>query len=138
MSRLDYLTALTFASAAAAVGAPAHAAAIQPFDAAVFKAAQAGGRPILVDAHAGWCPICHAQAPTLARLAGDPNFDRLLILRLNYDKQTAEKQALGIRRQSTLIAFSGGTETGRSVGVTNPAAITALAQTALNAPGVPR
>lgn len=131
MARIDYLTALTFAAAAAAVAAPAHAAAIQPFDTAVFKAAQAQGRPILIDAHAGWCPICHLQAPTLDRLSRDPAYERLLILRLNYDKQVAEKQALGIRRQSTLIAFNGETETGRSVGVTNAGAITALAQTAL-------
>ncbi len=135
MSRFNPLAALAFGAAATVMAATAHAGAIQPFDTAVFKAAQAGGRPILVDAHAGWCPICHAQAPTLARLANDPNFERLVILRLNYDKQTAEKQALGIRRQSTLIAFSGAAETGRSVGVTNPAAITALARTALDAPG---
>ena len=132
MSRIDYLTALTFAAAAAAISAPAHAAAIQPFTTAAFEAAKAQGRPILVDAHAGWCPICHLQAPTLNKLSQDPAFETLLILRINYDKQNAEKQALGIRRQSTLIAFKGATETGRSVGVTNAGAITALARTALN------
>ena len=132
MARIDYLAALTFAAAAAAYAAPAQAAAIRPFDQAVFNAAQAEGRPILVDAHAGWCPICHLQAPTLDRLSKDAAFDRLLILRLNYDTQRAEKQALGIRRQSTLIAFNGATETGRSVGVTNAGAITQLAQTALH------
>ncbi len=132
MSRIDYLTALTFAAAAAAISSPAFAADIQPFDQAVFQEAQAQGRPILVDVHAGWCPICHLQAPTLSRLASDPAFDKLLILRLNYDKQNDEKRALGARMQSTLIAFKGKTETGRSVGVTNRDAITALAQTALN------
>ncbi len=132
MNRLDYLTTLTFAVAAAAVAAPASAAAIQPFSLAAFKAAQAEGRPILVDAHAGWCPICHLQGPTLSRLSTDPAFGKLLILRINYDRQNAEKQALGIRRQSTLIAYKGATETGRSVGVTDAKAITALAQTTLN------
>ncbi|CAN5222006.1 hypothetical protein BH09PSE2_BH09PSE2_09610 [soil metagenome] len=132
MSRIDYLTALTFAAAAAAASSPAYAADIQPFDQAVFERAQAAGRPILVDAHAGWCPICHLQAPTLDRLSTDPAFDKLLILRLNYDKQNDEKRGLGIRMQSTLIAFNGKTETGRSVGVTNRDAITALARTALN------
>ena len=131
MTRIDYLTAITFAAAAAAVSAPAYAAAIQPFDMAVFKAAQAEGRPILVDAHAGWCPICHLQAPTLAKLSQDPAFEKVLILRINYDKQSAERQALGIRRQSTLIAYRGAQETGRSVGVTSPKAITDLAQTTL-------
>lgn len=132
MTRIDYLTALTFAAAAAAIGAPAQAASVQPFDHAVFAAAQAEGRPILVDAHAGWCPICHLQAPTIAKLSQDHAYDRLLILRLDFDKQSAEKQALGIRMQSTLIAFKGRAETARSVGVTDPARISALAQTALN------
>ena len=132
MSRIDYLTALTFAAAAAAVAAPAYAADIQPFTTAAFEAAQAEGRPILVDAHAGWCPICHLQAPTLAKLSTDPAFGRLVILRLNYDKQNDEKRSLGIRMQSTLIAFKGKAETGRSVGVTSREKITELAQTALN------
>ena len=131
----NFFAALGLAATVAAISAPAHAAPIQAFDTAVFKAAQAEGRPILVDAHAGWCPICHLQGPTLDKISKDPAFDKLLILRINYDKQTAEKQALGIRRQSTLIAYHGATETGRSVGVTAAPAITALAQTALKTGG---
>jgi thiol-disulfide isomerase/thioredoxin len=115
----------------ASMSAPAFAASIQPFDMAVFKAAQAQGRPVLVDAHADWCPICHLQRPTIEKLSKDPAFSRLLILRLNFDTQTAEKQALNIRSQSTLIAFHGQVETGRSVGVTSATAITALAENAV-------
>ncbi|HWD67600.1 MAG TPA: thioredoxin family protein [Caulobacteraceae bacterium] len=124
--------ALLAAAAVTAVAAPSRAAAIQPFSEAAFHAAQAQGRSILVDAHADWCPICHLQAPTLAKLANEPAFSKLVILRLNYDRQIAEKQALGIRMQSTLIAFKGSKETGRSVGVTSASQVTALAQTALN------
>lgn len=123
---------LAAVSVSAAIAAPAFAAPIQPFDTAVFKAAQAEGRPVLVDAHAGWCPICAIQNPTLNKLAADPAFDKLLILRINYDKQSAEKRALGITRQSTLIAYAGARETGRSVGETKADKITALARTALN------
>jgi thiol-disulfide isomerase/thioredoxin len=125
-------TALLAATAVAAVAGPSSAAAIQPFSEAAFHAAQAQGRSILIDAHADWCPICHLQAPTLAKLSNDPAFSKLMILRLNYDTQVAEKQALGIRMQSTLIAFKGGKETGRSVGVTSAGQITAMAKTALN------
>ena len=35
-------------------------------------------------------------------------------------------KAFGARMQSTLIAYKGATETGRSVGDTNPASIAAL------------
>lgn len=129
MTRFALLPVLALAGAC--VSAPAFAASIQPFDTAVFKAAQAQGRPVLVDAHADWCPICHLQRPTLEKLSRDPAFSKLLILRLNFDTQAAEKQALNIRSQSTLIAFHGQAETGRSVGVTSATAITALADTAL-------
>ena len=127
-----YLTLLTVAVATAAVAAPAVAGDIRPFTLAAFEQAQAQGRAVLVDAHADWCPICHLQAPTLSKLAADPAFGKLTIMRLNYDKQTAEKQALGIRMQSTLITFKGKQETGRSVGVTSAGQITDLARTALN------
>lgn len=111
--------------------APAMAGEVQPFTLAAFHAAQAAGRAVLVDAHAGWCPICQRQKPTINAMAIDPAFAKLVIFKLNYDKQPDEKRALGIRRQSTLIAYAGQTETGRSAGVTNPDEIRALAATAL-------
>lgn len=110
---------------------PAFAGEIVPFTIAAFHKAQAAGKPILVDAHADWCPTCRRQAPILSAIAKDKAFAQLVILKLDYDAQRAEKQMLGIRQQSTLIAFSGKTETGRSTGVTEPAQIRALANSAL-------
>ena len=40
----------------------------KPFDQAAFDAAQAAGKPILVEVTAPWCPTCKAQAPTLSKL----------------------------------------------------------------------
>jgi hypothetical protein len=54
------------------------------------------------------------------------------LLRLDYDTQNAEKRALGIVQQSTLIAFDGNKETGRLVGVTDPEQIKTLAKSALH------
>ncbi|HUA81259.1 MAG TPA: thioredoxin family protein [Dyella sp.] len=112
--------------------APAIAQPIQPFTTAALKAAQAAGKPVLVDAYASWCPTCRKQAPTIDAMANDPAFAKLLILRLDYDNQTAEKRALGIVQQSTLIAFDGNKETGRLVGVTDPDQIKALAKSAVH------
>jgi len=124
--------AVPFALAVAlAATAAVHAAPIRPFTTQALHAAQASGLPVLVDAHADWCPTCRAQAPTINALATDPAFRRLVILKLNYDTQTDEKRALNIRHQSTLIAFNGARETARSTGETAPAAIRALAATAL-------
>ncbi|RDS83080.1 thioredoxin [Dyella monticola] len=112
--------------------APVMAQPIQPFTTAALKAARAAGKPVLVDAYASWCPICRKQAPTIDAMAKDPAFAKLVILRLDYDNQNAEKRQLGIIQQSTLIAFDGGKETGRLVGVTDSAQIKALAQSALH------
>ncbi|WP_233843402.1 thioredoxin family protein [Dyella sp. 2HG41-7] len=112
--------------------APAMAQPIQPFSTAALKAAQAAGKPVLVDAYASWCPTCRKQAPTIDAMASDPAFAKLLILRLDYDNQTAEKRALGIQQQSTLIVFKGDKETGREVGLTDPDQIKALASSALH------
>jgi thioredoxin 1 len=114
-----------------AFAAPLLAQPIQPFSTAALKAAQDAGKPVLVDAYASWCPTCRKQAPTIDAMAKDPAFDKLLILRLDYDNQTAEKRALGITTQSTLIAFRGSKETGRSVGITDPEQIKVLAKSAL-------
>jgi thioredoxin 1 len=128
--RLKTFNAVTLAITILAA-ASAHASPIEPFDATAFKTAQDQGRAILVDVHADWCPICHLQGPTLEKLSKDPAFSNLLIFRVNFDNQIAERQALKVRMQSTLIAYHGNEETGRSVGVTSAPAITALAKTAL-------
>src|SRR5260370_22292579 len=113
------------------ITAPAFAAPIQPFSDQAFHAAQAKGEPILVDAHADWCPTCRAQAPTLDAISKDHSFAHLVILRLDYDHQTLEKRELGIRHQRTLIAFSRARESARPTGITDPNAISAPAATAL-------
>lgn len=130
MSPLRQLAALLLLSLAFA--APAIAQPIQPFSSAALKAAQAKGQAVLVDAYASWCPTCRKQEPIIDALSKDPAFDKLVILRLDYDNQNAEKRELGIVQQSTLIAFDGGRETGRLVGVTDADEIKKLAQSALH------
>lgn len=130
MSPLRQLAALLLLSLA--FTAPAIAQPIQPFTTAALKAAQAKGQAVLVDAYASWCPTCRKQEPIIDALSKDPAFDKLVILRLDYDNQNAEKRELGIVQQSTLIAFDGGRETGRLVGVTDADEIKKLAQSALH------
>lgn len=117
--------------ALAALASPLQAQPIQPFSLAALKAAQSAGKPVLVDAYAPWCPTCRAQAPTIDKLASDPGYRNLVILRLDYDNQAAEKKVLGISKQSTLIAYRGTHEVGRIVGVTDPAQLRAFAAAAL-------
>jgi thioredoxin-like negative regulator of GroEL len=113
--------------AAALAFGTAHAApAVTPFTQAAFEAAQKSGKPILVEIHADWCPTCKAQEPIISQLRDDPRFKDLVVFRVDYDGQKDVVRKLNVRSQSTLIAFKGTSEAGRSVGDTNKASITAL------------
>jgi thioredoxin 1 len=103
----------------------------KPFDTAAFNAAQSAGTPILVDVFAPWCPVCKAQQKVLGTLKQDPKYSGLLLFKVDYDNQPDVLKSFKVHQQSTLIAFKGKTETGRSVGDTNAASIEALIDTAL-------
>jgi thioredoxin 1 len=107
------LTFLTIAAALTSATAPAFAAEFKPFDRATFDAAQKAGRPTLVEVNAWWCPVCASQTSTIKATVSAPEYAKLLILRINFDKQKAEWQAFNVQKQSTLIAFKGGRELGR-------------------------
>jgi thioredoxin 1 len=117
--------------AAVVLAAPASAAEFKPFDRATFDAAQAQGRPVLVFVHAWWCPVCASQSKTINDTVIAPQYAKLLVLRINYDKQKPEWQAFNVQKQSTLIAFKAGRELGRVSYITDKAKIqTLLALTA--------
>lgn len=105
---------------------PALAAEKQPFQAEAFRKAQESGAPILVDIAAPWCPTCQAQKPIIEKIVQDPRFKALKIFQVDFDTQKDAVRQLNARNQSTLIAFSGGKETARSVGDTNAKSIEAL------------
>jgi thioredoxin 1 len=104
----------------------------KPFDMDAFKAAQSAGKPILVDAYASWCPVCRAQQKVLGDLKTNPKYDTLTLFRIDYDNQADALKDLKIQQQSTLVAFKGAQETGRSVGATKASAIEELVTSALN------
>ena len=110
---------------------PASALPVRPFTPAALAEAQAANQPILVDVHADWCPTCRSQDPTISSLAQDPAFANLVILKLDFDSQKAERKALGVEKQSTLIAYRGKAERSRSTGITDPGQIRTIAAAAL-------
>ena len=103
----------------------------KPFEAASFEAAQAGGKPVLIDVYAPWCPVCKAQQTVLGALKQDAKYNDLTLFKVDFDNQPDVLKSFNVRQQSTLIAFKGKTETGRSVGDTNKASIEALINTAM-------
>ena len=117
------LAAFALASIAAA---SAQAAEFKPFDRAQFDAAQAAGKPVLVDVAAWWCPVCHSQEGTIKKTVADPAYNDLTIFKINYDKQKDEWKRFGVTKQATLIAFKSGREVGRLAFKTNKDEINAL------------
>ncbi len=105
---------------------PASAAETRKYDDAAFAAAQAAGRPILVDVKAWWCPVCASQGRTLKKAITAPEFKQLVIFDVNYDKQKQVMRKFNVTKQATLIGFNGTRQTGRLDGVTDRVKISNL------------
>ncbi|MDE2227760.1 MAG: thioredoxin family protein [Alphaproteobacteria bacterium] len=112
------------------ISSSAFAAETVPFDAARFAAAQRADEPILVHIRASWCPTCAAQKPILERLTAEPDFKNLVVFTVDFDTQKDVVRRFHADMQSTLIAFKGATETGRSVGDTDESSIAKLLRSA--------
>jgi thioredoxin 1 len=116
------LAAIPFMAAIAPVAALDKA----PFDAKAFEDAQTAGKAILVEITAPWCPTCKAQAPILAKLSSTPKFKDMVRFNIDFDSQKDLLRKFNVRMQSTMIAFRGKQEVGRSTGDTNPDSIERL------------
>lgn len=127
ISRRSLIAGIALAAGLATL--PAKAA--EPFTTTAFEAAQAAGKPILVEVFASWCSTCRAQQPIIADISGRPEFADVIVLKVDFDDQKDIVRALGAQMQSTLIAYRGATEVGRTVGDTNPASIEALVRSAI-------
>ena len=81
--------------------------------------------PVLVDFHADWCGPCRMMAPILDEFAHS-RAGKLLVLKLDTDHNPATGERFGIRGIPTLIAFRGGREIGRHVGLAQVKILEAL------------
>lgn len=132
------LLVAAFLPANAALAAPATSSmmmaatpSIEAFDQARFDAAQAADKPILVWVHAPWCPVCREQEKLIKQVAMQPAYRDLVILRIDYDTQKPLWQKFGATQQSTLIAFHGRRETGRSAHETQAAVLEPVIRSSL-------
>src|SRR5215472_1022559 len=126
----DMLSRRAALLAAAAAGSvfvtPAFATETKQFTQDEFAAAQKADKSIFVAIHATWCPTCKAQKPILSELMAESKFKDLVYFVVDFDSQKDTVNFFGAQMQSTLIAFKGEHETGRSVGDTDSSSIAAL------------
>lgn len=108
----------------------AHALDILPYTPAALADAQKAGKPVALHFHASWCPTCRAQDKVFSDFKPDAAL-ALPLLVVDYDKERALKQKLGVRMQSTVIVYRGDKETARIAGETDPAKLKAALQSAL-------
>ena len=107
----------------------AHALDIQPYAAETLAAKQKAGEAVALHFHADWCPTCRAQEKVFNGWKGDASVPGTLLV-VDYDKERELKRQLGVRTQSTVIAYKGTRETGRLAGDTDPKALRAVLDSA--------
>lgn len=112
-----------------AFAATAHlssAAQPKPFTQQEFERLAMAGQPVVVDVAASWCSTCKVQKPIIDRLATQERFKGVEVLTVDFDTEKAFVNWMRVPAQSTLIAFKGGREVGRSVGDTSLAGIESI------------
>jgi thioredoxin 1 len=81
------------------------------FDAKVLKS----DMPVLVDFWAEWCGPCRQIAPVLDEIAKEKE-GKIIVAKVNIDKNPGTPQKFGVRGIPTLILFKGGQAVSTKVG----------------------
>lgn len=102
---------------------------IQPYAPETLAAKQKAGESVALHFHADWCPTCKAQDKVFNGWKGDASVPGTLLV-VDYDKERDLKRQLGVRTQSTVIAYKGSKETGRLAGETDLKALRAVLDSA--------
>lgn len=93
------------------------------FDAEVLRSST----PVLVDFATPWCQPCRVLEPVLHGIA-EKHAGKVKVVRIDADANPDIATRYRVRGFPTVIAFAGGEERGRHVGVTNAATLLALVE----------
>jgi len=105
---------------------------IKPYNQADFDTLTTSGKPVVLDISASWCPTCAAQKPIIDALMKQPAYKDVTLMTIDFDADKHTLKKFKVSMQSTLVAFRGGKDLGRSVGDTSPAGLEGLVRKAAN------
>ena len=86
------------------------------FDAAV--AATAGGKPLIIDFTATWCPPCQRIGPVFAAKAAE-NANEVVMKKVDVDANSEAAQAAGINCMPTFKVYKNGAEVEKMEGASD-------------------
>ncbi len=89
---------------------------IKPFSQQEFDQLTKAGKPVVLEISAPWCSTCKAQKPIIAGLMKQPAYKDVTLLTIDFDSAKPTLKQFKVAVQSTLVAFKGEKEVGRSVG----------------------
>jgi thiol-disulfide isomerase/thioredoxin len=110
----------------------AMAGEIKPFSQQDFDTLTAAGKPVVLDIGATWCPTCKAQKPIIDGLMKQPAYKDVTLMTIDFDAEKPTLKKYKVNMQSTLVAFKGDKEVGRSVGDTTPEGLEGLVKKTVN------
>ena len=96
-----------------------------------FDKLNADGKGVIVAVHAPWCPTCKVQKPIQSELIFSLPYKEVTMMTIDFDSQKDLLKKFNVTMQSTMIAFKGGKEVGRSVGDTSRNGIEGMFQRTL-------
>jgi thiol-disulfide isomerase/thioredoxin len=110
----------------------AMAGEIKPFNQKDFDDLIASGKPVVLDISATWCPTCKEQKPIIDGLMKQPAYKDVTLMTIDFDANKPTLKKFKVTMQSTLVAFKGAKEVGRSVGDTSPQGLEGLIKKSIN------
>lgn len=95
---------------------PTYALEVVPFDADAFARTRGANRPVALQFHSGWCPVCVMQERGVRALKDEKIFEQLVVYQADYFKEDELRRRFGVTSFSTLLVFRGSQERGRATG----------------------
>ena len=126
------LATAAFTFALSVLSSLAVAGEIKPFSQQEFDQLNKAGQSVVLDVTAPWCSVCKQQKPIVENLMKQPAYKDVTLMTIDFDSSKAILKNFKVTMQSTLIAFKGGKEVGRSIGDTTPSGLEALIKKAVN------